>query len=69
MVQFDPETDTDISENSQLLFDGQRMDWEPVPGSDIYGPLKDGNTDRQLISRVRRAIQLSLIHFQQSCIL
>lgn len=47
------ETDKDISENSQLLFDGQRMDWETVPGSDIYGPLKDGNTDRQVISRVR----------------
>jgi hypothetical protein len=47
------ETDNEITENSQLLFDGQRMDWETVPGSDIFGPLKDGNTERQVISRVR----------------
>ena len=29
------------------------MHWETVPGSDIYGPLRDGSkTDRQVISRV-----------------
>lgn len=47
------EVEKSISESSQLLFDGQSMDWEIVPGSDIFGPLKDGITNRQLISRVR----------------
>ena len=39
-----------LDENSDLKFDGQYMHWETVPGSDIYGPLRDSQTDRQLIS-------------------
>ena len=42
-----------FDEHSDLKFDGQYMDWETVPGSDIYGPLRDSETDRQVISRVR----------------
>jgi len=42
-----------FDENSDLKFDGQYMHWETVPGSDIYGPLRDSQTDRQVISRVR----------------
>ena len=43
----------DANEISNLKIDGQVMDWELVPGSDIYGPLKDKNSGRQVISRVR----------------
>ena len=43
-----------FDENSDLKFDGQYMHWETVPGSDIYGPLRDSQTDRQVISRVRK---------------
>ncbi len=42
-----------FDDNSDLKFDGQYMHWETVPGSDIYGPLRDSQTDRQVISRVR----------------
>ena len=45
--------DVDFDENSDLKFDGQYMHWETVPGSDIYGPLRDSQTDRLLKSRVR----------------
>ena len=43
----------EINDNSGLKFDNQDMHWETVPGSHIYGPLKDGKTDRQVVSRVR----------------
>ena len=42
-----------FDDNSDLKFDGQYMHWETVPSSDIYGPLRDSQTDRQVISRVR----------------
>ena len=42
-----------FDDNSDLKFDGQYMHWETVPGSDIYGPLRDSQTERQVISRVR----------------
>ena len=42
-----------FDDNSDLKFDGQYMHWETVPGSDVYGPLRDSQTDRQVISRVR----------------
>lgn len=45
--------DVNFDENSDLRFDGQYMHWETVPGSDIYGPLRDSLTDRQVTSRVR----------------
>ena len=44
----------DFDDNSDLKFDGQYMYWETVPGSDIYGPLRDSETDRQVVSRVRK---------------
>jgi len=44
----------DFNDNSDLKFDGQYMHWETVPGSDIYGPLRDSETDRQVVSRVRQ---------------
>ena len=43
-----------FDDNSDLKFDGQYMQWETVPGSDIYGPLRDSQTDRQVINRVRK---------------
>jgi len=43
-----------FDDNSDLKFDGQYMYWETVPGSDIYGPLRDSETDRQVVSRVRK---------------
>ena len=42
-----------FDEHSDLKFDGQYMEWETVPGSDIYGPLRDSETERQVVSRVR----------------
>jgi len=42
-----------LNDNSDLKFDEQYMHWETVPGSDIYGPLKDSKTDRQVVSRVK----------------
>ena len=44
----------DFDDNLDLKFDGQYMHWETVPGSDIYGPLRDSETDRLLKSRVRK---------------
>jgi len=54
------DTDDEIDDSANLLIDGQRMEWEIVPGSEIFGPLKDGNTGRQVVSRVRAGDSIAL---------
>jgi len=44
----------EFNENSDLMFDGQHMHWETVPGSDIYPALRDSKTNRVVVSRVRK---------------
>ena len=37
--------------SKQLLFDGRHMEWESISQADFVGPLKDGKSGRQVISR------------------
>ena len=39
--------------SKQLLFDGRDMEWEPISQADFVGPLSDGGSGRQVISRVK----------------
>tara|TARA_B100000029_G_scaffold514395_1_gene617043 strand:- start:147 stop:3881 length:3735 start_codon:yes stop_codon:yes gene_type:complete len=54
------DSECEIDDSSNLLIDGQRMEWEIVPGSEIFGPLKDGKTGRQVVSRVRAGDSIAL---------
>lgn len=39
--------------NKQLLFDGRDMEWEYISQADFVGPLRDGKSGRQVISRAK----------------
>lgn len=39
--------------SKQLLFDGRHMEWESISQADFVGPLRDGRSGRQVISRAK----------------
>jgi superfamily I DNA and/or RNA helicase len=47
------EIEKKATENKQILIDGRNMEWELISQPDFIGPLNDGGSGRQVISRVK----------------
>jgi cellulose biosynthesis protein BcsQ len=47
------DVETKMVQKKQILFDGRNMDWELISQPDSIGPLNDGGSGRQVISRAK----------------